>query len=372
MSLIWMEGFDHEAGTTDLQNGIIVPTMRPGVAAGSGQTFNAALSNSGTRWDVGAYLTATGGGSYIEIGGFVIPFSSATFTQGYFGCALQIPSGGVAYFSFYDIANGIEQISISIFSTGSFSVYRGGISNVNYSGQTPLFSGFITNFSVNWNYIEMYLLVDPASGAFTLMCNGRQIATQTGLNTSNNINSANNQTVPASGVFSGMGCGALNSVAVGFDDMYFNDTTGSAPYNTFLGDVRIQTAKVNGSGTYAQFTPLTGTNWSQVSDSVVDGDASYNYSNTIGQKDTFVTTGGYINSTVFGVQIVAYARKDDAINRQLANYIISNGTEVAGSSNYLASSYAYNKDVFVTDPHTSAPWTAGGVNSLEIGYKLIS
>ena len=374
MSLVWMEGFDHEAGETDLQNGVCIPTLGPGSSAGQASYFNVGLSSAGTRFGVGQCATVQSQYALAFIPntqGFVVPFDSVTFSEGFYGTALYIPTPNIAYFSFFDIPNLMEQVSIKLSYNGSWVVYRGGDGN-----QTTLGSGTITGFQADaWNYVEFYCKIDPSAGAFIMRVNNVQITSLTGLNTSNNINIYGN-TITPSGIFGGMGIGCYNYVTpiglLRYDDMYFNDTTGSAPYNTFLGNVRIQTAKVNGPGTYTEFTPLTGTNWSQVSETLADGDASYNYSNTVGNKDTFTTTGAIINSTVFGVQITSYVRKDDAINREMANYIISGSTEVAGDSQYLASSYTYLRDVYVADPNTSAPWTSIGVNNLQIGYKLIS
>jgi hypothetical protein len=96
-----------------------------------------------------------------------------------------------------------------------------------------------------------------------------------------------------------------------------------------------------GAGNYSEFSKQgSASNWDNLDDTTLDSDSTYNYSNTVGQRDTLdcgnlpAITGG-----IFGVQVNMAARKDDAGGRTLRSLTRVSSTDYEG------------------DPRTSAPIT---------------
>jgi hypothetical protein len=157
------------------------------------------------------------------------------------------------------------------------------------------------------------------------------------------------------------------------DDLYLCDTTGPAPNNTFLGDVRVVALLPSGSGNYTQWTPSTGSNYQNVDEAAPDGDSTYNSTATPSNKDTFAFGDLSMTGTVHGVQYILHARKDDAGTRVIAPMArISSTDYVSGTSHYLGSSYAYYIQCLEQSPASSSAWTVSEINGAEFGYELES
>lgn len=110
-----------------------------------------------------------------------------------------------------------------------------------------------------------------------------------------------------------------------------------------------------------------------VNETYCDNGATYNYSSTVGDVDTFNTDGTLSsNSIVYGVQVNSVVTKDDAGVRSACNVIRSGASEALGASNSLGTTYVGYNDVFAVDPNTSASWTPAAVNAAKIGYKVVS
>ena len=57
--------------------------------------------------------------------------------------------------------------------------------------------------------------------------------------------------------------------------------------DTFLGDVRVDTVRPISAGNYSEFSKQgSASNWDNLDDTTLDSDSTYNYSNTVGQRDT--------------------------------------------------------------------------------------
>src|SRR6185369_10251257 len=102
-----------------------------------------------------------------------------------------------------------------------------------------------------------------------------------------------------------------------FSEIYGNNTDGSAPNNGAwinTGPYRIECRRATAAGNYAQFTPLSSTNVSNVDDTHGnDGDTTYNAGTAAGNKDTFQF--GSITPTAGTIPAIAthiMARKTEA------------------------------------------------------------
>jgi hypothetical protein len=164
-----------------------------------------------------------------------------------------------------------------------------------------------------------------------------------------------------------------SNITITFDDVYMCDGTGSTNKD-FLGDVRVEAIYPNAAGNYSQWTPTgSATNHGCVSETPEDGDTTYNLSATAGNEDTFLF--GTLASTplsIFGIQTTIVNRKDDAGSRSIKSIVRIGGTDYAGATVGVASTYSFDTEIHETNPATSAAWTTSVVNALEAGVSLVS
>jgi hypothetical protein len=160
-------------------------------------------------------------------------------------------------------------------------------------------------------------------------------------------------------------------VVLYYDDFYVCDNSGSAPNNTFLGDVRVQTLLPTGAGASTQWTPSVGNNWDNVNDAPYSA-ATYNSANAAGLRDTYAMSD--VNSatdTIFGVQANLLALKTDSGSANVKHVVRSGGTDYSGADRVLSTSLASYVAVREVDPATSVAWDNAGINAVEFGMEVV-
>lgn len=274
--------------------------------------------------------------------------SQAIWTVGF---ACRVPSFGANTICQL-IDTSTIQLSLSIDAIGRLVVSNG-------SGTVLGTSAPVINLNV-WHYIEFQATINNTTGTYEVRVDMTNVLSGTGADTQNSANASANIV-------------KLTSTQTGthFADFYCNDATGSAPNNTFWGDTRIQPLLPSGAGATTQWTPSAGSNFQNVDDATPDGDTTYNSSSTLNQVDTYA----YSNltptaGTVFAVQVLTYARKDDAGTRSIAPVIRHSGTDHVGTTQSLSTSYQYHAEIHEENPGTAAAWTIAEVNAAEFGVKL--
>jgi hypothetical protein len=279
--------------------------------------------------------------------------------------------GGIVDYKVMDYANQQAQCTFRCYlNSGIIEAYSGDI-DVGYPsriavllGSSPpnAFSPFI------WNKIEIGIVIG-ASGSFDFHVNGNSAFAMTGVSTvppTAQVASPNNW-------FNGLKIEVQQTCQI--DDFNLNDATtgpGTYPCNSFLGDVATRTLRTTGNSS-ASWTPLTGANWQEVGEAQFDGDTSYNFATTVGDKDTF--TFGPLPTTVsavLGVQITGAYRKLDASAQTILQGLNSGGTSVSGSVWPMSLNYSYVTDLIVLDPHTGATWLPSAVDAVLGSYTLNS
>jgi hypothetical protein len=351
MALVAYEGFDHYGNDYhDVLN-----------RRGGGLQWNAVGSNNGF-----VSPGRNGSGSAYLVGYFssLLGVLSAPLASAYIGFGLQgvNPSGdNTSSIQLSDVAGSATHLTIYIDSNAAcFHVYR---------GNTLLGSSVNNSFTVGaWNFIEMLVAISPTSGAVLLRSNGQDVLNLSGINTQNG-GSAQFDGIRFTGGVQG---GIAASIAI--DDFYVNDTTtgpGMFPMNYFAGDIRVVTLHAVGDYGTPGWTPLTGTNWSRISEAHADGDTSYNSTSTVAAQDrfTFEALSATI-SNVIAIQVTGAYRKDDAGMRVVTQLLDSGGTEVAGAGYSIPTSYVYCSDLWPIDPNTGSSWTLAAANALKAGYML--
>jgi hypothetical protein len=243
------------------------------------------------------------------------------------------------------------QCGLSVDAFGRLFFWRGTTATVLATGSTVLIAG-----GVYW--IEVAATINNVTGSFTVSLGGAVEFTAVNQNTRTTANNqVNNLTWPM----------PVNP-SPKLDDVYVNDDTGPAPYNTFLGVIRVETLFMTVQGSVA-WVPKTSTNLSQIQEVNMDSDTTYNVTPSAA-IDEF--THGALSSTpitIFAVDVISSARKDDVKAVQYRNKLISGATTANGATNSLATVYQYVRDSYQTDPNTGAPWAAAAVNATTIGYE---
>lgn len=171
------------------------------------------------------------------------------------------------------------------------------------------------------------------------------------------------------------------------DDLYILDTTGSAPTNTFLGEVRVQTKIPDAEGSVIQWLPNQGTNNELNVNKVVTeysgheyvypyGDVDkYNYSETVGDMDLYSIQNFTVSGTIFAIQSNISFRKDDVGSRTVIPVLKTpNGPTIYEGVTPFGcySQFTHGSQVWVDNPDTNLPWVLVDLNQTEFGIKVQS
>lgn len=304
-------------------------------------------ASTDTRFTEGRSLSVSGNSSSVDL---TIPATSEL----YLGFALKV-SGDHAV-DFIALYTGVtKQVSLRWDTTTSLGLYRGGTS----SSGTQLATATVA-MPTSHVHFEMRALIADSGGRVVVKINGSTVIDFTG-DTQEHASTSTVSTISRQG--------STFSTRY-FDDFWVCDTTGSAPYNTFLGDARVRTLVPTAAGSSTQFTPSTGSNWSCV-DELPYSDTDYVASATSGHTDTYTTSDVPSGvASVLAVQVHGVALKTDSGAMSVKGAVKSGATTYAGSAVALATTATTFLDLRTTDPNTASAWTVSGVNALEVGVQV--
>lgn len=225
---------------------------------------------------------------------------------------------------------------------------------------TTYLTGATAVFAANtFYYIEISATIHDTTGTCEVKVNGATVINFTG--DTRNGGGTNIDTV------SFLSYGGYYTYV---DDFYIADDSGAAPYNTFLGDIRIHTLSPDGAGSSTQMTPSSGANYTTVDELPYSG-TDY-VRGSAGQVDLYTTSNLPAGvGTIFGVQANAIVKKTDAGNLSGRTKIKSGTTTSNGSTAALGTSDITLTDTRQVNPDTSVAWTSGDVNSIEIGMEAV-
>lgn len=210
-------------------------------------------------------------------------------------------------------------------------------------------------------YIEIEATCADAGGICNVRLNGAQVITFTG-DTKNAGTTAG---------FTGATYGQNGNVNGSFSDWYLLNDSGSAPFNTFLGDIRIPKCRPSGAGASAQFTPDTGSNFARVNENPYNA-ANYVASSTSGHTDTYAMDDLPASvASVLAVKAAVIAKNPDGGLAQVKNVIRRSGVNYLGTIANLGASDGIVSNTWETDPSTGVAWTPAGVNAMESGMQRV-
>jgi hypothetical protein len=218
-----------------------------------------------------------------------------------------------------------------------------------------------------WYELECEVTIGTGtSGSVAVRVNGVTVLSLTGKNTQGTAGS----TIGYAGVFASTR-NSLNTT-IYWDDLYGCDSTGAAPFNTFLTTVAgvmgpaVTTLFPNSNSSVAM-TPSTGTNYSNINGSTFQT-AAYNSGTAAGQQDLYglplpSSVTGFPIGNILAVQTTFAGNENTAGTCSLSSTIESGGTIYQGTTHtMLASPFKYS-DIWLVDPATSANWAPAKFNT---------
>lgn len=355
MALLFVDSFDHY-DTANLLNKWTTSGLSGTAAALTITSGAGRRSTSGFRSAVGNFVIATG---FIQK---VLAPADATCV---IGVAVSMPTGlsGSLGYQLLSIRDGSSpQITLRVNPTMQLAVVRGASDGTVLGTTTAtLAAGVLT-------YVELKVTIHNSAGTVEVRIGGATALTLSGVDTQNT------GAAQWGSVSLGQQDGVLDSITgaagknVDFDDLYVCDGSGSAPWNTLLGDCRVDASLPTAAGASTGWTPSAGANWQCVDDAAPNDDTDYNQSTAVGQIDSFVVPDAP-GGTIHGVQVVLTAKKLDAGGATIAPVVRIGSTDYVGSDLTPGTTYGFLRAVYPTSPATAAVWTTAEFNAAEFGYK---
>lgn len=336
----------------------------------------ARATSSAGSWQAQTSVTRVSGGQCMNVSGTSGTYGrtlSATSTGHVFAGVAYIPVGGWKTSAncnviLYDGAT--AQIGWRANSDGSISVYRGGTNASILIGTTA--TGILTlgSTSPDFKMIELdVVLATGATGSVNLYVADVLVLT---VNSVQTTNSGAAQVTKMELFGQLQSSGTINE---DYDDMYFNDDSGSAPENARFGEAFCVEKQVpNAAGNYSEWTKggsIGANNFNQVDDYGTASDTDYVTSATLNQRDTYgcadlLTASG----TVVGFEHNMVARKDDVATRQVTPMYRTASADFLGTAVSMTGSYVTLLERKMTNPNTGVHWSIAEINALEHGVKL--
>lgn len=311
------------------------------------------------RW-AGAAGTLTGrlgglalAGNSFTSASVAVPGAPTQFSMGFaFMAVTSLPSSTQPIATFK--VGGSQQLAVALAADGSLVAGRSDFTTTKI-GQTA--AAVIPANA--WTYIEFEIVISATVGVVNIYVNSVQVLALSAVNTKAQTSGA----IDLLQFFPG-----ANTINMAVDDFYMTSVA------TKLGECRVETVRPTADTAQKDWTPSSGTtNFSRVNEATVDGDTSYISSATPGQIDLYDFADlSSAPSTIHAVQTTVIARKDDATARTIRSKVKSGATTGNGVTTGLGTSYTPIRDIFTTDPNTSAAWTGANFNAAQVGVEEVA
>ncbi len=284
------------------------------------------------------------------------------------------PINNVRYF--FAVLEGAGPVVFAKLNTnGTFSVYR-------YSEapfDTPYLGASTQGLrSDTWAYVEFkWTIAGDPDGQFQIYLNSTKIYDlQTYTTVTNKTTTAQSFSLPYSGVWTVarmFECRFTNTATIRMCDFYLADQeTHSTDYviSDVQGDMTIGAIYPEGVGTYAEWTPLTGANWFEVSEHPPDDDVSYVHTGQGPKRDRHVMQDVPAGAVILGYQSLIYAKKETVGAAIIDPVLRIGGVDYAFDGQAATSPDEY---YYIIQPHDNNPAdgsqaTEGVINAMEAGY----
>ena len=256
-----------------------------------------------------------------------------------------------------------QQLKFELTAAGAITVDR----------RTSTFLGSTADSLItaqNFHYIEIHMVIGAGTaGSVMIKLDGMEVLNLASINT-------------AGDPFGSLDIAAIrfagHTEADGtrFDDVYICNDQGPAPYNTFLGNIRIDAVVPDADGTTTALGstfPASPTNhFSKVDEPTPDSDSSYNENTAASQIDLYDYAALPVDAgPVLAVQAMMLGKRvesGDGLARLIAR---PTGTNFNGATKGLPGDYIYQKHVWENNPQTTNAWTESEINAAEFGVEVL-
>lgn len=343
MTLLYMEGFE-------------LGTLVSGWSAFSDQGFQAGIWG-GTEFYFGS------GSAGVERYGMYDPPTGHYLSSGYVGVRLRtigVPVNG-QFFQLQE-KDVVAHLALRRNGAGKIELVCGG----------TVLGTTVDSFdiTITHHYGIKYVIADGTGGSATVQIDGKQVINVTGVDTRNGgttgLISRYFWTTAASG-----------GVFVFLDDFYMGNLSGDAPYNTLLGDCRVETLLPNGNGDSSQWVGSDGNstdNYALVDDT---NPADNVVGNSDGHRDLYaVANTTAANGDILATQVSVLAARNGAETAFAGIDVVQKGDgggvvvdPVVTAANLLSSYQWFVAPVKTTDPDGDA-LTLTNLNGLQVGVEV--
>lgn len=340
MTLLYMDSFDHYTDLSEKYDVTPGASLKPYIDTTFGRFVNGSLQiQDNTINEIVKYVTES---DELIVG-------MAVYFSGTHNWILRL--------------RGADSVTVCTFEANGTGgeVWRG------LQGSGTSLGTFTGEFTTNtWQWLEVRIKRHATLGEIEVRVNESVVLSGTALNTGAN---------DFAEIFLRSESQEANNVWL--DDLYVLNTTGSAPQNTFLGDVRVTVTRPKANGTNSDFTP-TGevSNYLTTDDALHDGDATYVEAGQIGAKEDYDTESmadlGISPGTIFGAQVVNAVKKTDAGTLRYKNQMVVAGTTYDTGSEITATAVDYKMTTYIrdTDPSDDAAWTEAKIAAVGPGVEI--
>lgn len=340
MAILEIEGWDHKQ-ITPVRSGWVYTVP----------SFSQAGRFAGVGW---AYRSTGAGTSTGDFTGFTATAGPLTCGAGVFMSSAVETNVNLMEFRETAISHMFVR---PITTSGQIGLYRGDGTLLQSSAPAVTHPGA-------WDHMELKGTVHDTTGVGIVRVNGTVVINFTG-DTRNG------------------GTGVINTVRLSsgdssdgafYDDFYLLDSTGPAPWNDFLGDVRVSTLTPSGDGSFSQ---LLGSDGNSVQNYLLTQEVppvgtTYVGSATVGQRDTYAFTDlPTASGQVLGVRPLLYAHKADAGAAAFKPVTRLAGVERIDTAIPLSPTLVtpLTGALLTVDP-SNAAWTVANVNAAEFGAEV--
>lgn len=359
MALLWVESMDKYSNTSD--NDIFNDnfnwtgdTVNPGDMEATSGRFGGQAYRCQSRTspaDLRIPLSAAGMSGTTAVIAFAFRFgataTASDAVQGFLDC--------------YDAATGgTQHFSLAMTPAGSFVMFP--------ATGAAFYSAPNVFYHRVWHWLELKVSFLDA-GSFELRIDGVAVLSGSG---DFRAGTGNTSTIHSVRLTGSDDSGNDDSMLYG--DIVILDGSGSAPYNDFLGDLRIENTIPNADGAVANWTPLSSTNVSNIDDALAayDGNTTYISSNT----DEQVNLAAHVDHALTNVNTIKFAQLSvmaakETAGKNVAPRVVSGATSVDGATitPLVQPDYTWCNAIWTVDPNTSSAWTKANINAAEWGVK---
>lgn len=273
------------------------------------------------------------------------------------GVAIKFAAGGTGpVLQFKGDARATTHLSLAPNAAGNLVLSRGA-TVLATSTQTIV-------YGTNWYYVEMQATISDSGGTCVVRVDEVEWINFSG----DTKNAGTASTIDGVTI---LGNSANRS---GFDDFYVTNGTGPAPYDGFLGDVKVSTLLVNGNGAQSNFIGSDGNSIDNylLVDDPTPSETDYVGSTAVGARDLYAFQDLSTSDDVLAVQPLLHVHKTDAGVLNVKPLVRgSAGTVVAQPAQVPAQTMAAMLGEPVTlNPDGGVPWTVAAVNAAQVGAEV--